>query len=180
MGTGLRFLDETEDCQRLVNWWESLNDNRGDRARLRRAERPTDVLLTEPFFKFLKHMPEKWAEQKALLSSALVAGALSHVKKKHDGLTFAAQLAIPKKGKNPRVSELRFQQLQKSHDPDEFFRRLIRTIRLSESTVDILSLAESILHWMAEYQNGIDRDPQKRLAVCWATDYYKQALKNNP
>jgi len=173
MGTPYRFLNESEDCKRLLTWWDSLDKNRGDRARLRRAERADDVLLTEPFFGFLHQMPEAWARPEALLSSAMVAAALSHVKEPREGETFATQLALPKKsGKKARMSELRFQQLQKSRDPEEFFRRLLRAIRLAENAVNIISLADSILHWMNEYRYGVNREPQKRLTVRWATDYY--------
>jgi len=168
-----RFLKEAETRERLRSWWESLRKNRGDRARLRRAERPDDVLLTEPFFHFLQQMPEEWAKPEGILTSAMVAGALSHVEELRDGETFAAQLASPKQGgTKARMSELRFQQLQKSRDPEEFFRRLLRAIHLAESKVNILSLAESILHWMNEYRYGSDREPQRRIAVRWATDYY--------
>ena len=168
-----RFLEEAQTRERLRSWWESLDKNRGDRARLRHAERPDDVLLTEPFFQFLQRMPEEWAKPEALLSSAIVAAALSHVKEPRDGETFATQLALPKQGgKKARMSELRFQQLQKSRDPEEFFRRLLRAIHLAECKVNILSLAESILHWMNEYRYGINREPEKRLTVRWATDYY--------
>lgn len=173
MGTLYRFLSESQDCKRLFNWWTSLDRNRGDRARLRRAERPDDILLSEPFFRFLQQMPEEWARPEAFLSSAMVAAALSHVKNSRDDKTFATQLAMPKQGgTKARMSELRFQQLQKSRDPEEFFRRLLRAIHLAESKVNILSLAESILHWMNEYRYGADREPQRRIAVRWATEYY--------
>jgi CRISPR system Cascade subunit CasB len=167
------FLKEEATRQKLCSWWTSLDKNRGDRARLRRAERPDDVLLTEAFFHFLQQMPEEWAKPELLLTSAMVAAALSHVKELRDGETFATQLALPKRGATKaRMSELRFQQLQKSRDPEEFFRRLLRAIHLVESRVNILSLAESTLHWMNEYRYGADRVPQKRIAVRWATDYY--------
>lgn len=173
-----RFLKETKTREVLTSWWKSLDKNRGDRARLRRAERPDDVLLTEPFFRFLQHMPEEWAKSEALLSSAIVAAALSHVKELRDSETFATQLALPKQGgKKARMSELRFQQLQKSRDPDEFFRRLLRAISLTDGKVNILSLAESILHWMNEYLYGFNREPLKRLSVRWATDYYSALPK---
>ena len=110
-----RFVKGEKTRETLGSWWTSLNENRGDRARLRRAERPEDVLLTEPFFRFLKQMPEEWSDSKRILSSAMVAAALSHVKERQDRENFAAQLATSKKGGNkPRMSELRFQQLQKS------------------------------------------------------------------
>ena len=176
-----RILKGKEDQDNLLTWWGTLDDNRGDRARLRRAERPDDVLLTEPFFRFLHNMPKEWSNPERLISSAMIAAAASHVKEQHGGETFATQLALPKRGgKKARVSELRFQQLQKSRDPEEFFRRLLRTIRLAECKVNIISLAESILHWMEEYRFGANREPQKRLSVRWGTEYYVQALKNNP
>lgn len=174
-----RFLKDAESREKLCSWWESLKENRGDRARLRRAERPDDVLLTEPFFRFLQQMPEEWSVSKELLPSAIVAASLSHVKERQDGETFATQLALPKQGgERARMSELRFQQLQKSRDPEEFFKRLLRAINLAEKRVNIISLAESIRHWMNEYCYGADREPQKRLTIRWASDYYTEILKH--
>jgi len=168
-----RFLDEMAGRSCLLAWFESLKKKRGDRARLRRAESPDDVLLSEPFFNFLQRMPASWAEEKNMLQSAMVAAVLAHVEEHRDGKSFAQQLAAPKKvGEKPAMSELRFQQLQKSHDTGEFFRRLLGAVRLSGKSVNILSLADSILHWMNEYKNGVDRKPGKRIAVCWASDYY--------
>ncbi|PJA49800.1 MAG: type I-E CRISPR-associated protein Cse2/CasB, partial [Syntrophobacterales bacterium CG_4_9_14_3_um_filter_49_8] len=117
-----------------------------------------------------------------LLSSAIVAAALSHVKEpQDDGKNFITRLASPKRAgdKTPRMSELRFQRLQKSHSPEEFFIRLQRAIRLSEGKADVLSLSESILHWMSAFNSIPEREPQKRLAVIWAIDYYTALPKQN-
>lgn len=178
------FISDQTTRDGLMAWRRSLDDNRGERARLRRAESPDDVLLTEAFFNFLKEMPEKWSEPKHLPASTLVAAVLAHAntpEKNYQGTdSFAAQLAAPKDGGDkPRMSELRFQQLQKSHDPTEFFRRLLRAVRMLDRNVNILSLANDILHWMHEYQRGIDRKPQDRLAFCWANDYYRTLLKKH-
>lgn len=168
-----RFLRDAETRDNLRSWWESLKNNRGDRAMLRRAEKPDDVLLIDSFFRFLNQMPEEWARHEELLSSAIVAAALSHVTVNRDNETFATQLASPKQGGiKPRMSVSRFQQLQKSRDPEEFLRRLLRAIRLAEGSINVTSLAESILHWMYEYRYGADKDPQRRIAVRWATEYY--------
>ena len=168
-----RYLWKDEDQRRLLSWFHWLKDNRGDRARLRRAESPDDVLLTEPFFNFLHRMPERWAEQKNLPVSALIAAVVAHVKKNDGKKSFAAQLASPKTGTDrERMSEQRFQQLQKSRTPDEFFRRLIRAVKLAEGQVNIVSLADSIWHWMNEYRYGTELKPFDRLAVRWANDYY--------
>lgn len=173
-----RFLDESEARNKLLGWWTWLDDNRGDRARLRRAECPDDALLTGAFLRFLSEMPQGWAEPHHLPASALVAAIVAHVKGNQPLTSFAAQLAAPKEGGDkPRMSELRFQQLQKSHDPSEFFRRLLRAIRILDGNVNILSLANDVLHWMHEYRQGVDRQPQDRLAFCWANDYYRALPK---
>lgn len=166
-----RCLKET-DVRQLRNWWDALADAPGERARLRRAERPDDILLTEPFFRFLRLMPANWTKPEHLQASAIVAGTLAHVKEHREG-SFAGQLAARKKGGDKSVmSELRFQQLQKSRDPDEFFRRLLRAVQMLEKTVNLYSLADSILLWMKEYRWGADRLPNNRLAFIWANDYY--------
>ncbi|MDH2436472.1 type I-E CRISPR-associated protein Cse2/CasB [Pokkaliibacter sp. MBI-7] len=155
----------------LMRWWQSLDDNRGVRARLRRVDRPDDALLTDSFFQFLSMMPQRWAHPSHLYASALVATALAQVRQHNSSQRFAAQLGS---GDNDRpvMSELRFKQLIKSRTPEEFFRRLLRAIRLLNNSVNILSLTEGILHWYEEYLQGPDRDPIKRLSVKWAQDYY--------
>lgn len=188
----------------LKDWHDWLDDNRGDRARLRRADSPEDILLTDAFFHFLHRMDKatpNWSQNVPMLTSACMAGALSHVKtdkqtpsklfgseKKEKGKDaeapkkmagFAEQLATPQEGKSKApMSELRFQQLQKSPSIDDFYRRIIRAIRLLDGNVNLASLANDIIQWHEEFNKPIGREPAKRLAVRWATDYYTAASKN--
>lgn len=187
-----RFLTLAE-INALQSWHRWLDDNRGDRARLRRAESPEDILLTDAFFHFLEQMSESWRENKPMLTSAAVAGLLSHVKEDRQVLSkgyqpkdknkprniasFAEQLATPTRGEKPPMSELRFQQLQKSRTTDDFYRRVLRAVRLLDGKVNIPSLANDIIHWHREFDNQVDRKPTNRLAVRWATDYFI-ALQN--
>jgi CRISPR system Cascade subunit CasB len=189
------YFFEYEDIQALQRWHKWLDDNRGDRARLRRAESPEDILLTEAFSHFLQKMPETDAWRKNLATSACIAGALSqvkidkqsnsriHNKKDSDKVkvmaSFAEQLATPldAKSKAP-MSELRFQQLQKSTSPEDFYRRIIRAIRLLNGQVNILSLANDIIHWHREFEHPSSHSPANRLAVRWATDYFTVHAKN--
>ena len=133
-------------------------------------------------------MPESWQESKQIFHSAAVAGVLSHIKadrqiaskgyqpkdkkKPRRIASFAEQLATPLEGKKSPMSELRFQQLQKSRTTDDFYRHIIRAIRLLDGKVNIVSLADDILHWHWEFNNQPDRNPANRLAVRWATDYF--------
>jgi CRISPR system Cascade subunit CasB len=181
-----RFLTLAE-INNLKRWHHWLDDNRGDRARLRRAEGPEDILLSGAFFNFLNRMPESW-RKKPILTCAAVAGLLAHVKEDRQSLStgfqpkdekkakkmasFAEQLATPAKSKKSPMSELRFQQLLKSRTTDDFYRRVLRAIRLLDGKVNIPSLANDIIHWHQELDNQIDRKPTNRLAVRWATDYF--------
>lgn len=190
------FLNAAEK-QAVHSWYVWLDDNRGDRARLRRAESPEDILLTDAFFHFLVKMPEQWQQSKPMLTSASIAGALSHVKtdkqtpsklynsKATDApkksASFAEQLASPSEGKSKApMSELRFQQLQKSPTTDDFYRRIIRAIGLLGGNVNIISLANDIIHWHREFEHQVNhRQPANRLAVRWATDYFTALPKNS-
>lgn len=173
-------LKNDDECQNLKKWWQLLNKKRGDRARLRRAETPDDVLLSEPFFHFLQKMPDDWATPYRLQSSAMVAATLAHVKENKADQSFAAQMGTAKEGTKDKakVNVLRFQQLQKSRNPEDFFRRICRAVKLLDGKVNVLSLSDSIMHWMMEKQKGVDKEPLKRLAVSWATDYYKNLPKS--
>lgn len=188
------FLDY-EDIKAIQNWHKELEKRRGDRARLRRAESPEDILLTEAFAHFLHDIPDTKTWRDTLYISACVAGALSqvkadkqtnsriHNKKDRDKMkvmaSFAEQLATPLEGKSKApMSELRFQQLLKSTSPDDFYRRLIRAIRLLNGQVNIVSLANDIIHWHKEFEHQSSYSPANRLAVRWATDYFTAQLKN--
>jgi len=162
-----------DDRKRLISWWRRLDAERGERAILRRAETADDVLLTPAFNNFLQRMSPDWRERFNLFDSAMVAGLLARVSEHEPGLGFATALATPKRGAGKAaMSELRFAQLQKSRNPDEFFRRIGRALALISGRVDVRSLADDILHWLLEHRRIVDREPNKRLAVRWANDYY--------
>jgi len=168
----------SEEQAALLRWHKWLDDNRGDRARLRRAECAEDVLLTDAFFHFLKQMPEHWSEKKSMLSSAAVVGLLSHIKSDNQSASFATLLALPAKGDKPAMSELRFQQLQKSTTTNDFYRRVLRAINLLGGSANVASLGNDIIQWHQEFEHHIDREPAKRLAVRWATDYFTALPKS--
>lgn len=165
-----------DDAARITAWWHWLDDNRGDRAQLRRAQSPNDVLLTAAFAHFLQKMPKTWTSDNKIpiTDMAMMAAVLARVKKiPENNYSFAKTLALPKEsGSKSAMSELRFQQLQKSQTEDEFFMRLCRAVALMGGKVNIVSLADDILHWLSEHRYGPASKPQDRLAVCWASDYY--------
>ncbi|MBL4826994.1 MAG: type I-E CRISPR-associated protein Cse2/CasB [Spongiibacteraceae bacterium] len=170
-------LYRENEREKLLAWWKTLEDNRGERAVLRRTSCVDDVLLTPAFARFLAMMPSGWSESYRLFDSAMVAGLLARVKtnEKDKKKTFATALAMPgKQGCKAVMSGLRFQQLQKSRDVDEFFLRMSRAIALLGGQVNLLSMADGVLHWLKEHLQTVDKIPHKRLAVRWANDYYTQ------
>lgn len=172
-----RVLNEN-DQKALQTWHKSLQDNRGERAQLRRVSNSDDVLFTSAFAGFLRQMPGYWGVAPGttgigFTDAAMVVAVLARVKDASSGQSFATSLAKPKeKGGKAPMSELRFQQLQKSRTEQEFFTRLCRAVDLLGGTVNILSLADSILHWLREFRFAPASRPQDRLAVKWASDYY--------
>ena len=174
-----QYLTE-HDVHQLRSWHRWLNDNRADRAKLRRAQSPEDILLSPAFAHFLGQMPERWQDPDAinLLDAAMVAAVLARVKIDDVKHSFATALAMPKEAASrAAMSELRFQQLQKSRTPEDFFRRISRAVALLGGKANIACLTDNILQWLLEYRYAPARRPAQRLAVRWATDYYT-ALKD--
>ncbi|MBY4678207.1 type I-E CRISPR-associated protein Cse2/CasB [Marinobacterium arenosum] len=177
-----RFIKDQAGLKALHSWFAWLQEledqhkgGRADRARLRRAQAPDELILSDAFFRFINYqgMPDLKAKQEHWIPMAMVAGALAHARSHSPSKSFAGQLATPLEtgGKAP-MSELRFSQLQKSRDYDEFYRRLLRAVKLLKGNLNIVSLADSILHWSQEHQYGIARRPVDRLAVGWAKEYF--------
>jgi CRISPR system Cascade subunit CasB len=107
-----------------------------------------------------------------MIAWATVAAVLADVRSNSE-IPFAAALGSQKeKTGKPYMSELRFSQLQKSTDSDSFLRRSRRSVALLGRKANVLSLADSILHWHREQQGHFAAKPQHRLAVRWATDYF--------
>ena len=190
----LRAYLTKNDEHRLIKWHSHLtgqHEARAARAHLRRASGPEGILLNEAFFHFLSTMSEenpKWRESERILGSAMIAGLLAHVDENkiyshlEDGkkvLSFAAQLAVPlEKGGRTPLSSLRFRNLQKSATPEDFYRNCMNAIKLLRGKANVCSLAHSILHWLDEYEHhDAFCKPMDRLAVQWASDYYKHLPK---
>ncbi|HWV16180.1 MAG TPA: type I-E CRISPR-associated protein Cse2/CasB [Cellvibrio sp.] len=177
----LKKLNE-EDVSSLRRWWLALDDNRGDRAQLRRAANADDILLAPAFAHFLQAMPHSWVNGKtskgvflSISDMAIIAAVLARVKSEPQkaDMTFAKSLAAPKEsGGKASMSELRFQQLQKSRTPEDFFTRICRAVNLLGGKANIASLADDIVHWLIEFRHGPASKPEDRLAVRWASDYY--------
>ncbi|MCO5383529.1 MAG: type I-E CRISPR-associated protein Cse2/CasB [Methanosarcina barkeri] len=147
----------------LIDWWEELDENRGDRAVLRRCRNTTEVVFS-PAFHRLRLKLSQIADINSN-SLALIAGILSHVKTHDNCAKFATQMATPKtESSNARVSGLRFRRLLTIKDTDELFGSMIRIVDLLDGNLNIYSLADDLCSWD-------DEETKKQ----WAYNYYENA-----
>lgn len=145
--------------QVLLEWWQKLEDNRGDRAALRRAASIDQVIFNPAFHRLWRSLKgTRWQRSERV---ALIAALASRVREHREGKTFAAQLGSPTKGRESApLSGLRFRRLLQAREAEELLQGCSRAIAMCGNNVNVLNLAESIYWW----GDGV----QKR----WAFDYY--------
>jgi CRISPR system Cascade subunit CasB len=155
------FSEDSPEMGELKSWWISLENNRGDRAKLRRCHTLIEVAFL-PVFHRLRLEVEKHGRID-YDSLALVAALVARVKNSSDALSIAEQMATGKQDGSARVSGLRFRRLLKVKDNEHLYAAIARVIALLGGTANVQSLAEGVYQW-----NDITR---KR----WAFDYYAKA-----
>lgn len=135
----------------LLDWWEGLEDDRASRAVLRRAGSLTAVTLTPPYQGLYRRL--RGADPAGGIRSfhddrfAAVAGLLAHVER-NDERAPAEAMSRRREGEDrPRVSPLRFQRLLEAPDLDALFVGIRRVLPLMDHSVDVLALADDVLHW---------------------------------
>lgn len=157
----LRFDKDSPEQQALDAWWRSLDDNRGDRAELRRCGTLAEVAFTPAYHRLRQAVCRCGAVHDEGL--ALVAGLAARVKGDVVGSTVAEQMATGKADGSARVSGLRFRRLLKMKGQEELFTAFGRIIALLGGAVNLQSLAQSMYFW------------NDRTRKQWAFDYYSKA-----
>lgn len=161
MNTYLNFNNDSPAMQAIVTWWQDLDDNRGDRAELRRCSTLTEVAFT-PAYHRLRFALMKCGQVNAE-ALALVAGLAARVKNNLPGNTLAEQMATGKADGSAKVSGLRFRRLLKVKGQDELYTALARVMALLGGSVNLQSLVESAYYW------------NDRTRKQWAFEYYSQS-----
>lgn len=166
------FKVDSEPGKALRDWWVGLENNKGDRAALRRSGTITEVIFIPAFHDLcvaLQRCGDFGPKPERLPA---VAGLLAQVKsdpktaRGGDRPSLPVQMASDRKsGAGPHVSDLRFRRLLQCRTVEELFPSLRRVIRLLDNRVDIYSLAESVYFWDAYFWGD-------RIRKEWAYDYY--------
>lgn len=155
------FKKDSSEVQELKSWWNSLENNRGERAKLRRCHTLTEVVFLPAF-----HQLRREVERHGKVdydSLALVAGLLARVKSSSDGPGIGEQMATGKPDGSACVSGLRFRRLLKVKEKEQLYAAMTRVIALLGGVANIQSLAQSVYWW-----NDMTRKE-------WAFDYYSKA-----
>ncbi|WP_457673068.1 type I-E CRISPR-associated protein Cse2/CasB [Thiolapillus sp.] len=143
-----RILKKNDEPKAVADWhgWIHHENQRGERARLRRCESLDEVLMQPAFFRLARVLPR--LEPRGLTGLALVAGLLVWAEKTTE-TDLPVMLGKPKaKDSDTRLfSELRFQRLLASRDAEDFFQSMRRAIVQAGKQADPVALADAILHW---------------------------------
>jgi len=145
--------------QVLLDWWNKLEDYRGDRAALRRAARIDQVFFNPAFHRLWRGLKDTpWRREERV---ALIAALAARVREHNPRNSFAAQLGTASRGREKAtLSGLRFRRLLQAQEPNELLQGCSRAIAMCGNSVNLLSLAQSVYWWS-------DRDRKN-----WAFDYY--------
>ncbi|BAO44424.1 type I-E CRISPR-associated protein Cse2/CasB [Thiolapillus brandeum] len=175
----LQRLRDPDSQQAITEWhaWLHHENQRGDRARLRRCDSRDEIMLQPAYYRLCRQGALRKQPPEAL---ALVAGILAWVENRDERPT-ARLLGNPRDpgGDTPVFSELRFQRLLASNTPEDLFQNLRRAVMQLNKTADPVQLADETLHWQAQRQwpdsyTGVHQW-QYRLARAY---YEPQSLNN--
>lgn len=142
----IKFKHDSVVGEILFKFWQSLDKNRGGRAKLRRCKTITDVIMS-PSYQILcaRLRPTMKYENNFEERIAAVIGLLSHIKLHAQGKSVPQQMA-ELNGNNPLVSELRFRRLlQRSRE--DLYGALIRILRMLNGKANLYNLSESVFYW---------------------------------
>lgn len=139
----------------LTRWWQSLENDKGTRAELRRCDSPEKVLFHSAFPRLCRQLePLLGKEWNWEFRLAAVVGLLSHIRR-----TSALPLARQMAGNPPKVSELRFRRLLQ-RERDDLYGAMIRMLQMLDQTANLPDLMDSVFNW---------GDPVRKR---WAFDYF--------
>lgn len=133
------------ETQILLDWWATLESDKGTRATLKRCNTLPEVMVHPAFVRLCQRL-EKWLSDDFNWQERLatVVGLLAHCKTQTNlGLpTAMAQNA----GGTPVVSELRFRRLLQEK-PEDLYRAMIRILRMLDGKANLPQLIHDTYHW---------------------------------
>jgi CRISPR system Cascade subunit CasB len=141
----------------LLEWWENLLLQKGDRAELRRCKTLAEIqryssTYQRGYWKLIdtfKSGENKVSNEQIAIVIALAAYINENITTYKEAEEerkdyFGYQIS---RGEKPKLSELRFRRLLKIDDREKLFRFLIQVIRILDKKVDLLDLLGIAYFW---------------------------------
>ena len=156
----------------LSDWWQQLENDKGERAVLRRAASLTEVMLSPSFHSLLNDLRRagyRVPEYRYPKLAAIVGLAARTRTTASDSL--ATRMGTPKPGGSaPTFSELRLRRIVACDDIEELYTLLRRALSLLDDRANLADLAAILWHW-SPLGDKRPYDPRRRIAY----DYYAVA-----
>lgn len=156
----------------LRAWWQELEQDKGERAALRRAGSLTEVMLSPAFHRLLRELRQAGCgiAESRYPKLAAIAGLAARVRAETSG-PLARHMGSPKPGGNaPLVAELRMRNLLACDDLETLYTLLRRALALLDDQASLTDLAAVVWHWSPMDEKRTD-DPRRQMAY----DYYAAA-----
>jgi len=140
----------------LLEWWESILLQKGDRAELRRCKNLEDIQKTSAYQRSYWRLIEEFRKGENKVSNEQMAIIIALAAYIDDNKTayedadkqktdyFGYQIS---RGEKPKLSELRFRRLLKIDDREKLFRFLIQVIRMLDKKINLLDLLGIAYFW---------------------------------
>jgi CRISPR system Cascade subunit CasB len=151
-------------------WWLSLEDDKGERAYLRRSYTLTEIMLSPAFHRLLNQLGREKIPQYRYPKLAIIAGLISRIEGESQQKLGAEMGSPTKSSTKPDVAELRMRRILACDDLEELYVLLRRALSLVDNRVNIYDLASIVWHW-TPMDDKSPHDPRRRLAC----DYYAEA-----
>lgn len=170
----------------VVKWWRDVSDDAGASSRLRRASRIEDVMMEAATAELHAAVG---ARDVAYGRTALVAGALSHVRRGRNVPTpFATALGsprpnqtgsgdasgAPRRGK-PLMGAERATRLRKARTPEEALGLFRAAVALLGASANVGDLARYLMGWCDDGDGG-GETPATRQRTRFALAYHRAAI----
>lgn len=140
--------------------WLVSQEQRRERAELRRLKQPTDAVYCDGYHALLERVESENPSSTGLrVKLCYLAALLAHLDSHDPSRRVAAAMAASRAG-SPVVSRLRFRRLLSRPDLKDLYPSLQRTLKLLEKKADMQDLTHSLLNW------------NERTRQRWAFAYY--------
>jgi CRISPR system Cascade subunit CasB len=142
----------------ILEWWQGLKDNKGDKAELRRCKNLQEVQISSAYQRCYRQLIKHFLQEQGSPSReqmAIIIGLAVHVEdndseRKADQSDsqatdfFGYQIG---RGDKPKLSELRFRRLLKIKDREKLYHFLVQAIRILERKINLLDVLSIAYFW---------------------------------